>query len=268
MKIVGSKKCWIINNWIKKVKILLQKTTLLTLMLFFMTVTVAQTKGTDDNLIQVHKLEYLESEPGVDVYQVTMLVSDNKIRIDETGENSGYIVYDDVKKKIYSVSHQEESTLVINHHEFDGKNSPAKTKIEYQQLSDAPTVDGNSIFNYRVFTVDGDTETNCMEVQLAENLLPDVRVLLKNYQAVISGQQVKMTDNTISSQQTACFFVDQIYNTGAYYDKGFPIQEWHSNERSKILQSFKMITVDKKIFDVPETYNQFSIGSGLKALIN
>ncbi len=246
----------------------LQKYVFFTLLSAFMTAVIAQEENTINNLIPVYKLQYLEREPGVDVYQVTMLVSDNKIRIEEAGENSGYIVYDDVTRKIYSVSHSEKSTLVIHHHKFDEKNSPAKINIEYQLLSDAPTVAGNKIFNYRVFTEDDDSETTCMNLQLAENLLPEVGVLLKNYQAVISGQQVKMTDNKITQEQTACFFADQIYNTGMYYDKGLPIQEWRSSERSKILQSFKKITVDKEIFNVPETYNQYSIDSSLKTFIN
>jgi hypothetical protein len=98
--------------------------------------------------------------------------------------------------------------------------------------------------------------------------MPDVRKILKNYQKVVSGQQVKMVDNEINERQTACFYIDQIYNSGEYYDKGLPIQEWHSNERSKILTGYEKIPIDSSKFNLPEKYRQFSIGSDSKTFIN
>jgi len=97
--------------------------------------------------------------------------------------------------------------------------------------------------------------------------LPEVSRLLRNYQVIISGQQVKMSDNKVSDMQTACFFIDQIYNRGKYYDKGLPIQEWHSNERSKILSSYKKVEVNSNKFIVPEDYKQFSIDANSKSFI-
>ena len=213
---------------------------------------------------EVYQLSYIEREPGTDEYEVTMLVSDRYIRIDEVGEESGYIIYDDKLKVIYSVAHQDQSILVIKQHEFSEKDSPVKAKVEYLPLADAPSVSGKSIFNYRVFINTGaavvDGEETCTEIQLVEDLLPDVRKILRNYQMVVSGQQVKMVDNKITEMQTACFYVDQIYNSGAYYEKGLPIQEWHSNERSKMLTTYNKISVDADKFKIPENYRKFSVG--------
>jgi len=252
-------------------KKLVQKYTLIILLVIQPFVTVfevaAQSADKESDFQLVHELHYLEREPGVDDFEVTMLVSDRYIRIDEIGDDSGFIVYDDEEKVIYSVSNFDKSVLVIKEHHFTAKDSPAEFKLEYLQLSDAPPVSGNSVFNYRAYSGEGTAEETCMEVQLVENLLPEVRVLLKNYQKVVSGQQVKMVDNKITDVQTACYFVDQIYNTGAYYEKGLPIQEWHSNERSKILTSFKKVTVDKDKFNVPDSYNQFSIDKESKIQI-
>ncbi len=213
---------------------------------------------------EVYQLTYIEREPGTDEYEVTMLVSDRYIRIDEVGEDSGFIIYDDEKKVIYSVGHQDRSILVIRQHKFSEKNSPAKANVEYLQLADAPTVSGRNIYNYRVFVNTGagvvDEEETCTEIQLVEGLLPEVRNILQNYQKVVSGQQVKMVDNKITDMQSSCFYVDQIYNSGAYYEKGLPIQEWHSNEHSKMLTTYNKISVDSGKFRIPENYRQFSIG--------
>jgi len=105
-----------------------------------------------------------------------------------------------------------------------------------------------------------DKEETCTDVQLVEGLLPEVRGILQNYQKVMSGQQVRMTDNKITEMQPSCFYADQIYNSGAYYEKGLPIQEWHSNDRSKMLTTYRKISVASDKFNIPESYRQFSVG--------
>lgn len=227
----------------------------------------ANTPGTKD-IIEAYQLTYIEREPGTDEYEITILVSDRYIRIDETNEDSGYIIYDDKDKAIHSVSHHDDSILVITEFPFSEKNSPVKANVEYLELADAPSVSGESIYNYRVY-IGGDDEEGetCTELQIVENILPKVREILQNYQKVVSGQQVKMVDNKITEMQSACFYVDQIYNTGAYYEKGLPVQEWHSNERSRLLVSYKKISVEEKMFSVPKKYRKFSIGSESKFLL-
>ncbi len=217
---------------------------------------------------EVYQLSYIEREPGTDEYEVTMLVSDRYIRIDEVGEESGYIIYDDKEKVIYSVAHHDKSILVIRQHEFSENDSPVKANVEYLQLADAPNVSGESIYNYRVYIGGGDAkdadEETCTEIQLVEDLLPEVRGILQNYQKVVSGQQVNMVDNKITEFQTGCFYADQVYNSGAYYEKGLPIQEWHSNERSKILTTYNKISIDPAKFRIPESYRQFSVDKDSK----
>ncbi len=241
---------------------------LLTVLLILSTAISAQTKR--DGL-DVYKLSYVEREPGTDEYEVTMLISSRYIRVDEEGESSGFIVYDDKDKVIYSVSHDDQSVLVIKQHVFSIENLPVKPKIEYLPLADAPMVSGKAVFNYRVYVnennSDGESEETCIEVQLVEDLLPEVRTILQNYQKVVSGQQVKMVDNKITDTQTACYYIDQIYNTGAYFEKGLPVQEWHSNERSKILTGYSKESVDPGKFKIPEEYRRFSIDANSKTFI-
>ena len=158
---------------------------------------------------------------------------------------------------IYSVAHHDKSILVIKENKFSVDDSPVKPIVEYLELADAPSVSGKSIYNYRVYinTATGKEaeEETCTEIQLVEGLLPEVRGILQNYQKVVSGQQVNMVDNKISEFQGACFYADQVYNTGAYYEKGLPIQEWHSNDRSRILTTYDKISIDPAKFKYPES---------------
>jgi hypothetical protein len=84
-----------------------QKIVIAAVLLSFSFVVTAEEKKADlkkDKTSEAYQLSYIEREPGVDDYEVTMLVSDRYIRIDEQDEASGYIVYDDRDKVIYSVS--------------------------------------------------------------------------------------------------------------------------------------------------------------------
>ena len=223
-------------------------------------------KSNDDPVesIQVTELRYIEREPGIDDFELVVQVGERFMRIDDMTDDSGYIVFDDDKKTIFSVSHFDRSVLVIEPFDFSKSDSPANYETEYLELSDAPAVSDNNVFNYREYTGKGKEEETCIEVQLVENLMPEVRRMLKNYLNVVSGQQVKMTDNKITDIQTACYFVSQIYNTGSYYDKGLPIQEWQSNGRFKALTSFKKVSSDKARFNVPESYRRFTIDKDSK----
>jgi hypothetical protein len=203
-------------------------------------------------------LYYIEREPGIDEYEVKVTVSDRYVRVDEGTGESGYIIYDDKEQVIYSVSHHDRSVLVIRATPFTDDKIPVKAVVEYLELADAPQVDGKQIYNYRVHPLKSEDET-CTELQLVEGLLPEVRKILKRFQLVISGQQVSLTDNVIDEMRDACYYIDQIYNAGDYYDKGLPIQEWRSNERSRILTSYKKEKVKQGLFEIPEDYRQFSI---------
>ena len=220
--------------------------------------------------ISVTKLSYTEREPNVDNYGVTMFVSDRYIRVDEADEASGYIIYDDKNKVIYSVSHGDKSILVIKQHIFSSKESPVESATEYSLLGDAPKISGENVFNYRIYVKDKKVdsgEKTCVEIQLVENFLPKVTTMLQNYQKVVSGQQVKMVDNKVTEMQSACFYVDQIYNEGKYYKKGLPIQEWHSSGRFKALTSYKQTLVASDFFSIPENYKQFSMDMNSKRFL-
>ena len=239
--------------------------------LFFPIWSISEENSDNSNQqISVTKLSYIEREPNVDNYGVTMFVSDRYIRIDEADETSGYIIYDDKNKIIYSVSHGDKSILVINQHVFSSKESPVKSATEYSLLGDAPKISGKNVFNYRVYVkgekVDSDEKT-CVEIQLVENFLPKVTAMLQNYQKIVSGQQVKMVDNKVTEMQSACFYVDQIYNEGKYYKKGLPIQEWHSSGRFKALTSYKQTLVASDFFSIPKNYKQFSMDMDSKRFL-
>ena len=208
--------------------------------------------------ITAYELIYNEQEPGTDIYRVRFVISDKYIRIDndvnEEGEG-GYIIYDDHKRKIHSVSNFDKTILVIPHYEHKQPEIEKQVEINYSALTDAPTISGKTVYSY---TVHAESE-KCMDIQLVPGLLPGISKILKAYQGVVAGQQVKVLKTTPEEYQTTCFLYDQVYNDGTYYEKGLPIQEWHSNGKLRVLDSYKEIKVDSTLYDLPDGYREYSL---------
>jgi len=205
------------------------------------------------------KLVYQEREEGVDPYLVTFTVSSDYIRIDDDSDNSGYIIFDINKNRIYSVSHFDKSILVITQYPETKHNPDFDIDIEYQVLENAPMIAGKPVYNYRVNAIAGDKSDTCMDIQLVPGLLPEVSKSLQSFQKIISGQHVNSLEKTPEEYQTPCYLVDQVYNRGDYYSKGLPIQEWHSNEKRRQLMNFEDVEVDAEIFEIPQEYRQYSL---------
>lgn len=213
--------------------------------------------------IKVYQLMYREKESGLDPYRVRMLISKRYIRIDEMDDKSGYIIYDNKQKAIYSVSHYDKRILVIKPDNLSARSPDMNIKIEYKKLDKAPPVSGKPVFNYSILatiqTGNVKKQKICADYQLVEGLLPKVTRMLKDYQQVLSAQQVQMLKRTIKGVQTPCYLADQIYDKGLYYDKGLPVQEWHSNKKSKILLDYKQVKINPDLFNLPKSYSRFSI---------
>ena len=204
------------------------------------------------------KLVYQEQEEGVDPYLAIFTVSGDYIRIDDS-DSSGYIIFDINKNTIYSVSHFDKSILVIAQYPETKFNPDFEIEIEYQVLESAPMIAGKQIYNYRVKAVAGDKSDTCMDIQLVPGLLPEVSKSLQSFQKIISGQHANSLEKTPVEFQTPCYLVDQVYNTGEYYSKGLPVQEWHSNEKRRQLMNYEAVEVDTAIFKIPQEYRQYSL---------
>lgn len=209
-------------------------------------------------MVDAYELIYEEKEAGTDVYQVKFTISERYLRIDQLGDPSGYVVYDDKKHVIHSVAHQDESVLVIPQYSYEKSDLLKLVDVAYDPVPDAPKISGKGIHTYRV-TSSNNTKQKCTDIQLAEGLLPEVTRILAAYQKMIAGQQSRLLKTTPKEYQDGCFLSDQIFNEGDYYLKGLPIQEWHSNDKSRLLVSYKKVKVDPEIFQSNEPYEKYSL---------
>jgi len=212
-----------------------------------------------DATVDVYELLYDEQEKGTDIYTTRMLVSDRYLRIDDLEDDSGYIVYDNKIRTIYSVSHFDKAILVMGPYAYKKPDLSGQVKTSYKRLKNSPEIAGHKVHSHSVTTLVENNNETCTEIHLAENLLPEVTGIFRQYQRIVAGQQVMNLDSTPEEYRTACFLADQVYNDGAYYEKGLPIQELHSNGKKKLLKDYKKKKISTKMFDLPDNYREYSL---------
>jgi len=206
-------------------------------------------------------VQFTEREKGVGAYSVRYIIRDNIIRIDDDDDAGDYVIYDDVKRMIYSINHDDSTVLVINNKDWDLPEFKFQRNVSWQTLEDSPAINGKKVLNYWLSA----GKTVCSEAQVAEGFLLKEAGLLKRYKQTLSGEQVSSLVATPEDMRTPCLLVDQVYNLGSVYDKGFPIQQWHVNGLQRLMVSYKTgEKVSDKLFELPEDYKRYSIGDNLK----
>ena len=205
-------------------------------------------------------VQFTERETGIDAYPVRYVIAKDLLRIDDNNDDGDYVLYDDKKRVIYSVNHGDSTILVINNSDWSMPDFKFARNVSYKKLEDAPTIDGNSIYTYWLSA----GETICSEAQVVEGFLKHESRLLERYKQTLSAEQVTSLVATPEDMRTPCMLVDQVYNTGSVYTKGFPIQQWHVNGLQRIMTSYKTgVEVAGKLFELPEGYKRYSIGDNL-----
>ncbi len=212
------------------------------------------------NEVDAIKLVYQVVEEGIDPYVVNYFITDSHIRIEDTSDDSGYIIFDIKQNKIRSVSHFNKSIFLILEHESADYVPDYKLVSEYKEIENAPKISGKSVYSYRVSAVNDSKSELCMDIQLVPGLLPDVAGYLQQYQKLISGQLALNLNNTPEEYLTPCYLTDLVFNVGDYYKKGLPIYEWHSNDKKRMLLDYGTVKAAADMFETPVDYREFSVG--------
>ena len=206
------------------------------------------------------ELIFKEEEPGVEPYLTRMTVTDHHLRIDDLSDDSGFILFDRDDRRIYSVNHDNRTTLIIDAHKFDAPVMDKALKTTDTSLEDAPLVAGKRVRDYRVEWHDESDIEVCTHIQYVPGLLaPEVGAVLAEYQRVMAGNNVHNLEATPEEYRTPCMLSDQVYFDGAIYRKGLPIMQWHSNGRQRFLQNYREVEPEAGLFDIPEDYRELRL---------
>ena len=213
----------------------------------------------DDQVIATI-LEFDEVETGVEPYRTRMTVSERYIRIDDSAETDGFVLFDREKKRIFSVVHSNESILVVDPAR-QVEAIPDELKIHAQLVEDdaIPAIAGVQPSYYQFYAND----KLCYHLVAVQGFLPDISTALQAYQRVLAAQQQETLLVTPPELQTPCFLANYIYAPNEYMSRGFPLEQWDvTGYRRRFTGVEENVAVDKSLFTLPEQYRYMSVGSG------
>ncbi len=198
-------------------------------------------------------LFYDEVEEGVGAQKARYIINDQYMRIDDGDNEADYILFDVNKKFIYSINHEDKTILNIKNRQWSLPEFDFNVSIQQSIVKDAPRVFDKPVHVYSVKV----GQKTCTKVFLIKDAYPEEMKVLHKYQLVLSGQQISTLANTPQELHNPCFLVDQVYHTGDYYKSGLPIQISYSRNYAKFLKDFKKMEIDKKLFMLPQGYQEY-----------
>lgn len=205
-------------------------------------------------------IQFNEVEAGVDPYVTRMIVSDRYIRIDDAAETDGFVLFDRLKKRIFSVVGENEMIVVVDP-AYPLKGMPAGLKIRSEQIEskDVPMIAGVKPSYFQFYAND----QLCYHVMASEGFLPEVTSALQSYQSVLAAQQQESLGSTPKELQTPCFLANYIYAPNKYISKGFPLEQWDESGYRRSLSGIEEnVSISQSVFNLPDNYEYFSIGGG------
>lgn len=204
-------------------------------------------------------LWYEEQEPGTGSYPVRMVVSPGFVRIDDDDDYGDFVLLDRGTRNLYSVSHAEQSILVIGYHARE-RRVPDTLKLDELVEADAsaPAIAGHRPLLVSL-TANG---TTCYRVAAVPGLLEDAVAGLAEYARALGNRQLGSLQTVPAEMQTPCFLSRYAYAADRYLHHGLPIQEWDDAGYRRTLVNYRSgVRVDPGLFVLPEGYRRLRLES-------
>ena len=198
-------------------------------------------------------LYYDEVEMGAGSQNMRYLINNQFLRIDNGDDKADFVLFDVNKKIIYSVNHNDQTILKIENNKWSQPEFGFKVTTHQSAMNAAPKIQDKTVYSYNVNAGD----KSCTEVFLIKDTFTDEMKIMYEYQQVLSGQQVATLNNTPKDMHTPCFLVDQVYHAGDYFKLGLPVKISYSRDYIKFLSSFKNISADAVLFELPKSYKEY-----------
>lgn len=197
-------------------------------------------------------LMFVEQEPDIDPYPNRVLITRDFIRMDDGKADGDFLLFDRVKKIIYSVSRERENAVVM-YNRPRRVESPLKLELDVHRLAvkDAPAIEGIQPRHYALMVND----KVCREVMVVPGLHPAAVQALREFRRVLATVHKGNLKKTPVDMQDPCFLADDVFAPNRVLQFGFPIQEWNNAGKARTLIDYKQdVEVAPSLFSIPKGY--------------
>lgn len=229
----------------------------LSLLAILSTLTACSQKEQGDILIL-----FMEQENGVEPFQTRMIVNKNFLRIDDGEGSNSFVLYDRIKKVVYSTSPDEQRIMAVHEKKLKkGEVFEPPFKLTHSvkkmpKMKDAPTIDGVTAKHYQLIT-NGKT---CYDVVTIKGLMPRAIKALTEFHKHMATDSVVTFNNMPADLHEACDMTATTFEPTRQYEHGFPIQEWGKRDYSRSLIDYdENYKADPKLFILPKGYQNYTV---------
>ena len=191
-------------------------------------------------------------------YMTRMLLTGDYLRLDDGQDHGDFALLDRKDGTLYSVSHEEQRTLVIPAQPVIIA-PPKKLRHDVEELDagGVPDVGGNKVSRYYLFT----NGTRCTEIYAVKGFYPDAVKALAVFSKTLAGQHAKSMEAMPDSVSSDCDIANNIFAADRHLNMGFPIRQKDFSGRSRQLVTVKDdVIVDASMFELPLGYQKFMPG--------
>ncbi|MES9968798.1 MAG: hypothetical protein ABW092_02115 [Candidatus Thiodiazotropha sp.] len=186
--------------------------------------------------------------------QVTrrLLVTPKMLRIEQLGQDKGYILYDREAMTIYSVTPEERSILVIQP-QPESVQPPQGMRLKVERLADfdGPAIGGNKPQHWRLIVND----TTCRNVILVPGLMLDALKAYGDYLALLANQHYLSLGAIPDEYRDSCDDAIHVFAPDLLLKKGLPIRVWDQlGNRERLLDYASRYQVSSSLFQLPADY--------------
>ncbi|MCW8929181.1 MAG: hypothetical protein OQL19_02955 [Gammaproteobacteria bacterium] len=207
-------------------------------------------------------VQFSESEQGTGSRPVTMIVTDQFMRIDDSieadgsSQENGFVLFDRKEKVIYSVSAEEQQIVTVKFVPVTVP-SPIELKLDWVTLEtdkNAPLIGGKKTQQHQLFV----NEKLCYYLVSVPELMPDVVAAIGDFNQVLAGQQAETLRFIPADLHDGCDLAKHTFYPKKHLSHGFPLMIQAMDESgkdnvkySRDLVNFKQQMVSTDLFVLP-----------------
>jgi len=217
-----------------------------------------QPGGEGQEQATVTLLTYQEQEAGVEPYPLRVFVNDQFLRFDDGYDTSDFMLMERSTQTVYSVSHENQSILVIADYPAVAAAPEDLVLTEERDVDTAaPEIAGRQPVYIR-FLAGG---TVCYHAVVAPDLLEQASAALAEYATALANRQFSDMASVPEGMQTPCFLSRYVYTPARHLRYGLPVSEWDDSGYQRVLLDYREgATVAAGLFALPVEYERFRPG--------
>jgi hypothetical protein len=209
-------------------------------------------------------LLYRVESPGEEPYINRIMVTPTRLRLDQGGQDSGYILYDREQRIIYSVNHEAQSILVI---EPPSQPQPLSHRDQPPQIVlrqaggpvEAPAVAGVKPLQW-ILSVEGAV---CRRAFVLPGLMHRAVSAYSEYLQVMGNQQAVALPSIPVEYQDSCDNAIHVHEPTALLEKGLILKAWDDRGyREELIDFRNRFEVSPSDFTLPDGYHRMPMVSG------